>query len=1274
MIELRDIRKAYKTESFTQMALDGVSLAFRDNEFVAVLGPSGSGKTTLLNILGGLDHADSGDIVINGVSTRKYKSADWDTYRNHRIGFIFQSYNLIPHQSVRSNVELALTLSGVSRQERTKRATEALQRVGLGDHVNKKPAQLSGGQMQRVAIARALINDPDIVLADEPTGALDTETGLQVMDLLSEIAQDRLVIMVTHNPDLAEQYANRIVSLTDGRITGDTNPLTPQEMRETLQAVRPLVKDKANGHAKRVKAAEVPSSAVAAVAPASADDASGAVPADSSQPDAEAALGDDAPVHDEASVAAERARDAAKGSKKHASMSFFTALALSFNNLMTKKGRTFLTAFAGSIGIIGIAAILALSNGVNNYIAKTEEEALTSFPLTITKSSFDIAGLMTAGMTIGDDGESGENDALNISVSEGSEREEGDQASPSDKIGQINIMTDMFAEVKNNDLVAFKEYLDSDESGIDEYVNLIQYSYSVVPQVYSTDVDDGIVRLNPSSMSTMLSSGFATSAFSFGSNGTSSFQEMIDNQDMLNQQYEVVLGQWPQAYDEAVLVLGGDGQITDYTLYSLGVYDPKVMEEMTRQALEGEEVVVPDDHVDFTYEDALGMTFSVVPTSSMYQKNEEQNTWTDMSNDKEFMQQAIEEGVQLHIVGVVQPTVDNAIMPEGVAYTSGLTRYLMQAAADSQIVQEQMADRDVDVFTGKTFVELKDEEGEGFDMESMFDIDEEALQNAFGFDTSALSSLGSDMSLDPNALSMDPSSSSIDPNALQVDPSVMEQIFSEENMAAIMAGAPPFTFDAASMGYDTGGATVPVDPAQGAGDADQAAAAANEAMADAAASTQGGGEAPDASADGVDGQGDGDSAGSESAPTPTAAPTENPDPASIPATAPAGGLTDEQMQAINDASNQLAAGFVAWAGPERLADPNADVAALFQDYLATDPTAQQIVAGMNETLGDSAQEMVNQAMQTYMTQQFAPYMANAMQTLMNQAAQAMAIQIAEGMTTQIAAMTESFGTTLANAISGELSSSMDQLANAMQNGFTFDAEAFASAIHFNMTQEDLTSLLMNYMNADDLSYDGNLSKLGYGTLDDPETVSIYPKDFEAKESVLDIIDAYNESVTVGDDDSKAINYTDLAGVLMSSVNDIVNMISLVLIAFVSISLVVSSIMIGIITYISVLERKKEIGILRAIGASKGNIANVFNAETVIEGLIAGLFAIAVVQLVSIPVNAIVLATHDVDHVMSLPWSSAGILVLISVLLTFIAGLIPSTAASRRDPVEALRSE
>ena len=1126
MIELKDIRKSYKVADFQQTALDGVSLAFRDSEFVAVLGPSGSGKTTLLNILGGLDHADSGDIVINGVSTSRYKDADWDTYRNHRIGFIFQSYNLIPHQTILANVELALTLSGVDSEERKERATRALERVGLGEHVDKKPNQLSGGQMQRVAIARALINDPDIVLADEPTGALDTETGIQVMDLLSEIAQDRLVIMVTHNPELAERYASRIVRLADGHITDDSAPLSASE---------------------GVQLAEW-------------EDDAGAEAESDADPSVRA--------YSDEEVQAELDRDAAKGRKKYSSMSFMTALSLSFNNLMTKKGRTFLTAFAGSIGIIGIAAILALSNGVSNYIDKTESEAMSSFPLTISKSSFDMTKLMTMQV--------GETDGSSDSSGKGN-------------IKQVSVMTDMFAEVKNNDLSAFRDYIESDGSDLKDYTSAIQYYYDVEPLIYSADTAEGIHQLSPSSLDSMLMPGAAQSSFSVGSATTSVFQQMIDDEDLIRSQVDVVAGEWPDSYDEALLVLSGDGKITDYTLYGLDVYDSTALEPMFRDVLEGKDASIPEEHVDFSYEDALGMTFRVLAPSETYQKNEEQGSWTDMSDDSEFMKDRIANGVELKIVGVVQPKegADMTLLSEGVAYKGDLVRHLSDQAEQSQIVQEQMADPERDVFTGKTFEELESEEGSAFDMENVFSVDEAALASAFSFDTSALEGVGA--GFDAGSIDMS-GMGSIDTSNLEVDTSAVSSMFSNEAMQEIIAGAPQFTLDGSG-------------------------------------------------------------------------------------TAGEGGLTEEQQQAISDANAQLAGGFSAYlAGldPSILMDPSTDFNSLYQDYMASG--GQAIVDQLGEELQAGTQAMVESAMQNYLTNQFAPYLSASLSAMMEQAAGAMANQMAEAMTTQLAAMTDSLGSTLQSAISSQLQSSMEGLSSAMSSGFSFNADAFANAIQFNMTEEDLASLITNYMNSEELTYEKNLSKLGYADEANPSSIALYPTDFVAKDKVVECIDDYNAKAEEAGEKERTIEYSDIAGVLMSSVNNIVDMISMVLIAFVSISLVVSSIMIGIITYISVLERKKEIGILRAMGASKGNIANVFNAETIIEGLMAGVFAIAVVMLVSLPVNAIVANALGVQGILALPWSSAIILVCISVVLTFVAGLIPSTAASRRDPVEALRSE
>ena len=1207
MIELRELRKSYKTGDFVQKALDGVSLNLRNNEFVAVLGASGSGKTTLLNILGGLDHADSGDIVINGTSTKNYRAKDWDAYRNHRIGFIFQSYNLIPHQSILSNVELALTLAGVSRAERRRRATEALKQVGLGDHLHKRPNQLSGGQMQRVAIARALVNDPNIVLADEPTGALDTETGIQVMNILKDVASDRLVIMVTHNPELAEEYATRIVRLTDGRIAGDSNPFVPPvasalpraaQAATGAAAVRAAAVDAAEAaetmSAESVEdnAGEV-TSATSDQAGAPKDKMSAFVPvAGAAGSTGVSAAGSSAATSAGAGagsgIGSGRKRNAGK-----ASMSFLTALALSFNNLMTKKGRTFLTAFAGSIGIIGIAAILSLSNGVNNYIADTEEKALMSYPLSITKSSFDIAGLMTATM--------GYSTSSSDDTASGQTNGDATAVSTSTKIPEEKIMSDMFAKVKTNNLRAFKDFLDNGDSGIDQYLNAIQYNYSITPQVYLPNTEnDEIKRINPSEMGGMFSNGLTGSALSVSSSGMNSFYELSDSSAVRDTQMELLEGHWPESANEAVLVLSGAGQISDYTLYSLGVYDPEEMTKMAKDALAGNEVTVPETSGDFTYEDALNLSFKIVPLSSMYQYNDESGTWTDMSKDDDYMKQRIDEGIDLRIVGVVKKAegASGSSATEGVAYTSALTRELMNKAAESDIVKQQIDNPDIDVFTGKTFDELKDSQKEEFDLSSVFSVDEEALQKAFSFDSSALSQMSS--GFDPSALSFDGSSLAFDPSSLQLDSSAISEIFNEDSMREIMANAPRFNLDSSSAGSITDG------------------------------------------------------------------------------------LSAEQRQQIAQASNSLAAGFLAWyVTPQAnggyggslsdLTGSSSNFAAAFQQYLATDG-ARAITDPLMQNLGGDIQQQINDAMQNYMTNQFAPYLSESLSALMQQAAQVMGLQMAQALQTQMAALTGTLGSQLSQAISGQLSGQINQLSEAMQNGFSFDPEAFADAIHFNMTQDDLTSLLTNYMNTGDLTYDGNMKKLGYAEEASPSSIDLYPVDFPAKEKVIGIIGDYNTDMTNAGKDDKVIQYSDLAGVLMKSVTDIVNTISLVLIAFVSISLVVSSIMIAIITYISVLERRKEIGILRAMGASKRNVGSVFNAETIIEGLIAGIFAIAAVWLASFPVNAFVEAGWNVPNIMSLPWESALILIGVSVALTFVAGLIPSSMASRRDPVEALRSE
>lgn len=1079
MLELKGICKRYVTQSFTQVALDSVSLSFRDNEFVAILGPSGSGKTTMLNVIGGLDHFDSGDLLIDGISTKDFHDRDWDAYRNNRIGFVFQSYNLIPHQTILENVELALTLTGVGHAERRQRAREALEKVGLGEHVNKRPSQLSGGQMQRVAIARALINDPEIVLADEPTGALDSTTSVQVMDLLKEVARDRLVIMVTHNPDLAYQYATRIVNLADGKITDDSDPFD----------------------------------------------------------------------------VADATRREAKPTRK-TSMSFVTALGLSARNLMTKKGRTAMTAFAGSIGIIGIAAILALSNGVNGYIKKVEEDTLSSYPLTISKQDYDLSSMM------GGQGAADDDSPENVDSS--------DDSAETDKIPVVTAVKDMFASVKSNDMTSFKAWLDDGGDGIDKEVNAIQYGYGVSPVVYRAGKgDEKPVRLVPNAMTEAMSGGASSAAtVSMESMGTSVFNEMIDDQSLLDSQYDVVAGHWPTSANEAVMVLSSRGTVGDYTLYSIGVLDIDELNDLVNSAMTADGgVKAPETGTDFTYDDALSTTFKVLSPADAYRKNEETGMWTDMSGDADFMAAKVADGIDVHIVGVVRPneTANASALSPGIAYTHALTRQLMERAADSQIVREQLAHPETDVFTGKTFDELQGEAKQGVDLGSMFSVDEAALKSAFSFDTSVLSGVAGGM--DPSCLDL---------SELDID---LSGVGKDIDFSDIMSKAPAPDFSGVFDGLE---------------------------------------------------------------------------------------LTPEQMQQVGALANQLFTGFMQSEQfkaltPEDLKDAS-KLAAAFSTYLESDTAAQQILAQLKALGGDALAERLQQAMTDYVQKQLAPYLQQALDQMMK----SISDQIATTVSTQLKAGAAG----LMGQMATQMSSSFANLASAMR----VDASAFARAIHFNMDAEDLSSLMMSYAKASQLTYDNNLTTLGYADEADPISVKIFPRDFEAKERVLDHIDAYNKQVKAAGHDEQAISYTDYMGIIMGSVTDIVNTISLVLIAFVSISLVVSSIMIGIITYISVLERKKEIGILRAIGASKRNVANVFNAETFIEGLIAGVFAIVVVVLVSFPVNTWALAAKQVPNLMSLPVQDALVLIAISVLLTVVAGLLPARSASKKDPVEALRSE
>ena len=1079
MLQIKNICKEYRTGNLVQKALDDVSLNLRDNEFVAILGPSGSGKTTLLNIIGGLDRYDSGDLIINEISTKDYTDRDWDSYRNHTIGFVFQSYNLIPHQTILANVELALTISGISKGERRDKAIHALEEVGLGEQIHKKPNQLSGGQMQRVAIARALVNNPDILLADEPTGALDSDTSVQVMDLLKEVAKDRLVVMVTHNPELAEEYATRIVKLRDGKIRSDSHPF---KVEEELTAP---------------------------------------------------------PEH--------------KNMGK-TSMSFLTSLSLSFNNLKTKKGRTLLTAFAGSIGIIGIALILSLSNGVNQYIADIEEETLSEYPLQIQSSGLD----MTAMLTDPAAGAGGE------------EAEEAD-------IQVGNMLTGMFSTVGTNDLESLKAYLDSGDSGIEEYTNAIEYAYNVSPQIYSADTEE-VRQVHPDQSFKAMGLGSAESTNSMMSMmmSTDVFRKMPDNRSMYENQYDVKAGHWPTNRNECVLVLTPDGNIGDFLLYTLGLRDFSELDQMVNQFTREEEVVIPEIHDSYSYEDILGIRFKLVAATDYYVYDEEYNLWKDKRDDKAYMKQLVQNGEDMEIVGIVQPKEDAtaAMLSFGIYYPSELVDYVSEKAAKSEIVKAQLADHNRNIFTGKGF-DAKENGENAFEMNSLFTIDEQKVQSAFqvdgsklNLDLSGINHAMSDLSLPQLDMEEVISQLQIQISAEQVQTLVTDLMNGYEEYVKQHPEADVSQFPVYFRQYmENGGAQ-----------------ALREAIQKA---LQENGGQP---------------------------------------------LTQEQVQLILQGTMD---GYNAYAQENQLPDIGK-----FNEYFAAYLDSEQAKAALEKSMNAFIQS--------------------------------------NGLEEKIPAILENYVQTVAGSVSSrlerELTASMSQFAAAMQGAFSFDAETFASAIQMNMTEQELTELMASMMSKEIYTYDSNLAKLGYAEKSNPSQIALYPKDFESKEEVVKILDAYNARMEKEDED-KVISYTDLVGSLMSSVTTIVNLISYVLIAFVAISLVVSSIMIGVITYISVLERKKEIGILRAIGASKRNVSQVFNAETFIIGALAGLIGIGMTLLLLLPTNAIIHSLAGNDNMNAvLPPIGGMILVVLSILLTLLGGIIPSRKAAKEDPVTALRTE
>ena len=1108
MLQLKDVCKSYTTADFTQVALDRVSLAFRDNEFVAILGPSGSGKTTMLNIIGGLDHYDSGDLLIDGISTKQYRDHDWDTYRNNRIGFVFQAYNLIPHQTILENVELALTLSGVSRAERRGRACAALKRVGLGEHVNKKPSQLSGGQMQRVAIARALVNEPEIILADEPTGALDSKTSVQIMDLLTEIAGDRLVIMVTHNPELAEQYATRIVNLADGVIESDTRPFDP---------------DASNEPRREAKAA------------------------------------------------------------RQTSMSFFTALSLSLKNLLTKKGRTLMTAFAGSIGIIGIAAILSLANGVNQYIANVEENTLSEYPLQIQDQGFDMTSMMTMGM-----GGAGADDSA--ATTDAQTRDASASGNSDKPVHESKMITRMFSSIGSNDLASLKEYFDNGGTDIGNYVNSIEYGYSVTPQIFNSNTDDGVRQVNPDKSFASVGLGASSNGIMSSMMSTNIFYKLPANMNQVDSQYDVVAGHWPENYNEVVAVLTPNGNVSDFMLYSMGLRDHKELEEMVREFANEEEVQVPDGSLDLDYDDLTNVEFKLVNGADFYQYDSDYQVWKDKSGDADYMKSLVDNGETLKVCGVVKPKEGQKItsLSTGLYYSNDLINHLIDEAGDKQIVKDQQANPTTNVITGKSFAEEEDEakDGNGFDMSSLFTIDGEKLQSAFTCDESALaaglSNADLSSSMDLSGANIDLSSMpAFDASGIQIDPSKI---------------------DMSQLNLDFSNIKLNLDGAQ----------------------------------------------------------------------------PDIKIDVLTQGVMNIMEAYHSWFQeqikdhPEYLTDQNAAVEAYLADP-ATKAAMQKVIADSIDFSGVS--EQIQQQLQEQLSQQLQAQLLPALSAAISQQLQEqLSAAMQSYMQTAMTQVMMQYGTAIQNQVSSAMTTYMSTLSANMSKAMSINESAFADAFQMNMSEQELSELMASLMSTEQSSYDNNMKKFGWADYAKPASIDIYPKDFESKQSVIDILDGYNDKMNAAGDEDKVVSYTDIVGALMSSVTTIVNMISYVLVAFVAISLMVSSIMIGIITYISVLERKKEIGILRSIGASKGDVSRIFNAETFIVGFTAGIIGIALTALACIPANAIVYSLFDVENVAILPWQAAIALVGISVLLTFLAGLIPSSAAAKKDPVEALRSE
>lgn len=1112
MLELKNIKKVYKTANEKVEALKGVSIKFRKSEFVSILGQSGCGKTTLLNIIGGLDRYTSGDLIINGKSTKHFKDRDWDAYRNYKVGFVFQNYNLIGHQTILSNVELALTLGGVSKKERKERAIKALEEVGLKEHIHKKPNQLSGGQMQRVAIARALVNNPDIILADEPTGALDTKTSVQVMEILKKISKNKLIIMVTHNPELAEEYSSRIIRILDGVITEDSDPILPREKLEN---------DREEGKIGRTK------------------------------------------------------------------MKLWTAFRLSLNNLLTKKGRTILVSFAGSIGIIGIALIQSVSNGFQSYVDKIQEDTLTSYPLTIMKETTDITSVL-----------------LSMTSIENKQEEEG-------KLHEEQYISKMLASLSTNDLKSFKKYLEVNYKTVENDISTLQYSYSIEPMIYSIDGADTLAKLNPSNLfssSMGMSSGMMSSM-------TSTYTQMIDDKENLNNSYDVLAGKWPENYDEMVLVLSEKNTIPDLLVYSLGLRNTKELKDIVTKIMSGETVNVKNDPMNFTYQDLMNTDLRLIMPTDIYKYNEQYNIYEDMTENDEYMKELYDKATKLKITGIVCPKegVSTFALNPGVAYKSELIDHIINYAKDTDIVKKQQENEDIDIISGSRFDETKN--AKDMDFKDLISIDTNAIQSAFnininqndiqnktaGYMQEIVNSVTTDTTPAKEAFSnnlVTLSEGLINSITGKVEEDKVDELVNNylntKEAQDIMKSLesqyviPNYTFKTTYAGLLKGLMQVYIgiqNSIPGIGGAVKPGGNIGEAV------------KPSENTGGVDNSG------------------SNKNPEDMPIVTPIeGDFTNTEIETPTTVPTITPSGPIPTIPP---IDMNEIKNKVLSSYMESTPIKQTV-----ETMAKAMTE------------------AKMKMTVMSKV--------------------------------GELTNT---LVGSFASAFNVDENKMASAFQIKMTQDEITRIVTAMMSKKETSARTNLLSFGYQDKEEPTYISFYFKSFDGKEHFLDFLNDYNKKVKAEGKDDKEINYTDTTGILMGSVKTIVNAVTYVLIAFVSISLIVSSIMIGIITYISVYERTKEIGILRAMGASKRNISSIFNAETFIIGLLSGLIGIGVTySLIPIINNILHQFTGNIPLNAVFYPNNATILIVLSIILTLIGGIIPAKKASKRDPVIALRTE